>query len=111
MGLLHWNRGNLSLSLLPTSDLCISFLGDNGDVERLSTLRNISDCSSVMIEGISADSSGRSFMIRVPSGDPFYFWCSEKSRLVGYELLEKVDILSSQWRKTNKQTKTHRNGY
>ncbi|CAH1438724.1 unnamed protein product [Lactuca virosa] len=83
-------RGNLSLSLLPTSDLCISFLGDDGDVERLSTLRNISDCLSVMIEGISADSSGRSFMIRVPSGDPFYFWCSEKSRLVGYELLEKM---------------------
>ncbi|CAI9273719.1 unnamed protein product [Lactuca saligna] len=83
-------RGNLSLSLLPTSDLCISFLGDDGDVERLSTLRNISDCSSVMIEEISADSSGRSFMIRVPTGDPFYFWCSEKSRLVGYELLEKM---------------------
>ncbi|KAL4576171.1 hypothetical protein LXL04_012260 [Taraxacum kok-saghyz] len=89
-------RGNLTLSLLPTSDLRISFVGDDGDVERLSTLRNISDCSSVTIEGIFADNSGRSFLIKVPSHDPFYFWCSEKSRLVGNELLEKMKSLLEQ---------------
>ncbi|KAI3734944.1 hypothetical protein L6452_14426 [Arctium lappa] len=83
-------RGNLVLSLLPTSDLRISFLADDGYAERLSILRNISDCSSVVIEGIPADTSGRSFAIRVPSRDPFYFWCSEKSRLLGNELLEKM---------------------
>ncbi|KAI7741078.1 hypothetical protein M8C21_006480, partial [Ambrosia artemisiifolia] len=83
-------RGNLTLSLSPTSDLRISFLGDDGRVERLSTLRNISDCSSVVIEGISADNSGRSFMIKVPTtAKCFYFWCSEKSRLLGNELLDK----------------------
>nr|GEU39162.1 hypothetical protein [Tanacetum cinerariifolium] len=86
-------RGNLTLSLLPTSDLRISFLGDDGHVERLVTLRNISDCSSVTIEGISADNSGRSFMIRVPSTEPFYFWCSEKSSLLGNELLDKMKNL------------------
>ncbi|XP_024990067.1 uncharacterized protein LOC112524473 isoform X2 [Cynara cardunculus var. scolymus] len=86
-------RGNLVLSLLPTSDLRISFLADDGYAERLSILRNISDCSSVVIEGIPADSSGRSFAIRVPSRDPFYFWCSEKSRLLGNELLEKMKNL------------------
>lgn len=92
--LLHWNRGNLTLSLLPTSDLRISFLGDDGHVERLSTLRSNSDCSSVTIEGISADNCGRSFMIRVPTiAEPFYFWCSEKSLLLGKELLDKVSYL------------------
>ncbi|KAJ0705277.1 hypothetical protein HanPI659440_Chr14g0571731 [Helianthus annuus] len=87
-------RGNLTLSLLPTSDLRISFLGDDGHVERLSTLRTISDCSSVMIEGISADNCGRSFMIKIPTIDePFYFWCSEKSILLGNELLDKMKNL------------------
>ncbi|KAJ0564445.1 hypothetical protein HanHA89_Chr07g0274361 [Helianthus annuus] len=87
-------RGNLTLSLLPTSDLRISFLGDDGRVEHLSTLRNISDCSSVVIEGISADTSGRSFMIKVPaSAKCFYLWCSEKSRLLGNELLDKMKNL------------------
>ncbi|KAD7480271.1 hypothetical protein E3N88_03407 [Mikania micrantha] len=84
-------RGSLILSLLPTSDLRISFIGDDGHVERISTLRNASDCSSVMIEGISADSCGRSFFIRIPTiAEPFYFWCSEKSILLGNELLDKM---------------------
>ncbi|KAI3705052.1 hypothetical protein L1987_75283 [Smallanthus sonchifolius] len=87
-------RGNLTLSLLPTSDLRISFLGDDGHAERLSTLRNISDCSSVVIEGISRDNSGLSFIIKVPtSSKHFYFWCSEKSRLLGNELLDKMKNL------------------
>lgn len=84
-------RGNLVLSLLPTSDLRISFLGDDGYAERLSILRNTSECFSVIIQAISADTSGRSFTIKVPySSDPFYFWCSEKSKLLGNELLEKM---------------------
>ncbi|KAI3778010.1 hypothetical protein L2E82_06960 [Cichorium intybus] len=84
-------RGNLVLSLLPTSDLHISFLGDDGYAERLSILRDTSDCSSVVIEGIPADTTGRSFTVGVPgSREPFYFWSSEKSKLVGNELLEKM---------------------
>ncbi|KAL8257498.1 hypothetical protein R6Q59_029539 [Mikania micrantha] len=83
-------RGNLVISLLPTSDLHISFLADDGCTETLSILRKMSDCSSVMIEGIPTDSSGRSFAVRIPNKDPFYFWCSEKSRILGNGLLEKV---------------------
>lgn len=86
----------MTLSLLPTSDLRISFLGDDGHVDRISTLRNITDCSGVVIEGISADNSGRSFVVRVPNAEPFYFWCSEKSRLLGNELLDKVGIIFSE---------------
>ncbi|KAD2805164.1 hypothetical protein E3N88_38541 [Mikania micrantha] len=53
----------------------------------------MSDCSSVMIEGIPTDSSGRSFAVRIPNKDPFYFWCSEKSRILGNGLLEKMKNL------------------
>ncbi|CAI9295905.1 unnamed protein product [Lactuca saligna] len=80
--------GNLILSLLPAFDLRISFVGDDGHADRISILRNTTDCSSVVIEGIPADTSGRSFVVRVPT--PFYFWCSEKSKLLGDELLEKM---------------------
>ncbi|XP_023771075.2 uncharacterized protein LOC111919725 [Lactuca sativa] len=81
-------RGNLVLSLLPTSDLRILFVGDDGHAERISILRNTTNCSYVVIEGIPTDTSGRSFVVRVPM--PFYFWCSEKSKLLGDELLEKM---------------------
>ncbi|PWA59174.1 hypothetical protein CTI12_AA392300 [Artemisia annua] len=86
-------RGNLVLALLPNSDLRLSFLADDGPSERLSILRNVSDCSSVVIEGILADSSGRSFAVRIPDRDPFYFWCSERSSLLGNELLTKMKDL------------------
>ncbi|KAK6933052.1 hypothetical protein RJ641_035946 [Dillenia turbinata] len=86
-------RGNLNLMLLPTSDLRISFVGDDGCTKRLSTLSTYSQYASVMIEEIPADNSGRSFLIRVPDGQVFYFWCSEKSRLLGNELLAKMKDL------------------
>ncbi|CAI9774866.1 unnamed protein product [Fraxinus pennsylvanica] len=87
-------RGNLTLMLLQTSELCISFTGDDGCVERLATLSTETQCSAVEIEEISADKSGRSFLIKIPGGETFYFWCSEKSQLLGNELLQKMkDII------------------
>ncbi|THG02515.1 hypothetical protein TEA_030038 [Camellia sinensis var. sinensis] len=82
-------RGNLNLSLLPTSDLCISFIGDDGHTERLSTFRSDSPFCAVTVEGIPEDKSGRSFLMKIPDGQVFYFWCSEKSILLGNELLRK----------------------
>lgn len=84
------NRGNLNLSLLPTSELRISFIGDDGSSERLATLSNDLSCFTVEIEELVADPSGRSFSIRIPDDEIFYFWCSEKSKLLGMELLRKV---------------------
>lgn len=87
-------RGNLTLMLLQTSELCISFTGDDGCVERLATLSTETQCSAVEIEEISADKSGRSFLIKIPGGETFYFWCSEKSQLLGNELVQKMkDII------------------
>ncbi|XP_019059310.1 PREDICTED: uncharacterized protein LOC104824306 isoform X3 [Tarenaya hassleriana] len=86
-------RGNLSLMLLPTSDLRLSFVGDNGHSERLFTFSSKSQSSAVSIEDISADSSGRSFVIRTPDGRAFYYWCSEKSKLLGTELRRKMKDL------------------
>ncbi|KAE8712070.1 RNI-like superfamily protein [Hibiscus syriacus] len=86
-------RGILSLALLPTSDLRLSFVGDDGQTERLFTLSDKHQCAAVSINEIPADSSGRSFLVKVPDGKGFYYWCSEKSKLLGYELLSKMKDL------------------
>ncbi|KAL3521179.1 hypothetical protein ACH5RR_019328 [Cinchona calisaya] len=86
-------RGNLNLTLLPTSDLRISFIGDDGSTERLATLTSETQCSSVEIEEIIADKSGRSFCIKISNDEIFYFWCSEKSNDLGNELLRKMKDL------------------
>lgn len=86
-------RGNLNLTLLPSSDLCISFIGDDGCTERLAVLSGDSESSTVTIEGIPADDSGRSFLIKLPGCQLLYFWCSEKSKLLGDELLAKMKDL------------------
>ncbi|KAK2996575.1 hypothetical protein RJ639_025858, partial [Escallonia herrerae] len=85
--------GSLTLTLLPTSDLRLSFIGDDGHSERLSTLSRVSDCSSVAVEEIPADRSGRSFLMKIPGSENIYFWCSEKSKLLGDELLGKMKDL------------------
>lgn len=74
---------------MPTSNLRISFIGDDGQIERLATVSSGSS-SSVEIENILADISGRSFVMRITSCDNFYFWCAEKSKLLGDELIDKV---------------------
>lgn len=84
------DRGNLNLTLLPSSDLRISFVGDDGCTEKLFVLGSDSESLTVTIEDISADNSGRSFLMRFPGGQISYFWCSEKSMLLGAELFTKV---------------------
>ncbi|CAH2058673.1 unnamed protein product [Thlaspi arvense] len=86
-------RGNLSLMVLPTSDLRLSFIGDNGHSEQLFTYTSKAQCSTVSIEEITADSSGRSFVIRIADGNAYYYWCSEKSKLLGTELRRKMKDL------------------
>ncbi|KAJ4720005.1 Flocculation protein [Melia azedarach] len=86
-------RGNLSLTILPTSDLRLSFIGDDGHTERLLTLSSKSECSAVVIDDILADNSGRSFLVKSPDGRAAYFWCSERSKLLGIELISKMKDL------------------
>ncbi|KAJ9160264.1 hypothetical protein P3X46_025678 [Hevea brasiliensis] len=88
------SRGNLNLTMLPTSDLRLSFIGDNGNTERLFTLSSKPLSPAVTVEEILADSSGRSFLIKIADGRDYYFWCSEKSKLLGIELIAKMkDVL------------------
>ncbi|PKI39600.1 hypothetical protein CRG98_040070 [Punica granatum] len=61
-------------------------------MERIVTLSNNYESSAVTIEEISQDTSGRSFVIKIPDGRAF-FWCSEKSKLSGVELLGKMKDL------------------
>ncbi|KAL5734570.1 hypothetical protein ACOSP7_032431 [Xanthoceras sorbifolium] len=86
-------RGNLSLSVLPTSDLRLSFIGDDGHTERLFTFSSKFQCSAIVIEVIPTDNSGRSFLIKIPDDRVLYFWCSEKSKLLGIELISKMKDL------------------
>lgn len=69
-------------------------MGDEGHMERLATVNSNSSCFSVEIEAIPADRSGRSFVIRITSCDNLFFWCSEKSKLLGDELIDKVYLYS-----------------
>ncbi|KAE9596179.1 hypothetical protein Lalb_Chr17g0346601 [Lupinus albus] len=85
--------GNLTLVLLPSSDIRLSFIGDDGKIERLFTLTSKSQCAAVVVDEIPTDSSGRSFLVRTPDSRTFYFWCSEKSKLLGVELLAKMKDL------------------
>ncbi|XP_050385954.1 uncharacterized protein LOC126802378 [Argentina anserina] len=87
------SKGNLNLTILPTSDLRLSFVGDDGHTGRLFTLNSESQCSSVEVNEIPADNSGRSFVIKIPDGQVFHFWCSETSRLLGIELISKMKDL------------------
>ncbi|KAL0359205.1 UNVERIFIED_CONTAM: hypothetical protein Sangu_0769900 [Sesamum angustifolium] len=86
-------EGNLCLTLLPTSDLRISFNGDDGFVERLATFSTEVQSIDIEIEAISADKSGRSFLIKTSDTVVSYFWCSERSTLLGNELLRKMKDL------------------
>lgn len=82
----------MTLVLLPSSDIRLSFIGDDGKIERLFTFTSKAQCTAVVVDEISTDSSGRSFLVRTPDSRTFYFWCSEKSKLLGIELLAKVGL-------------------
>lgn len=86
-------RGKLNLVLLPTSSMRLSFVCDDGYSEQLALLSNSSEFSEVVVEEISADNSGRSFLIRISESKVLYYWCAEKSKEHGMELLTKMKNL------------------
>ncbi|KAK8952154.1 hypothetical protein KSP39_PZI004178 [Platanthera zijinensis] len=89
-------RGFLSLTLLPSSHMRISFTGDDGFIEKLAVVGNDLESASVIIEGISADTSGRSFLLKFSDSRILFFWCSEKSKGDGMELIVKMkDLLGN----------------
>ncbi|BBG98038.1 hypothetical protein Prudu_007337 [Prunus dulcis] len=94
-GITSLSMGNLNLTVLPTSNLRLSFVGDDGRTDRLFTLSSKSQCSAVEVNEIPTDNSGRSFLTKIPGGRVFYFWCSETSRLLGIELLAKATKANS----------------
>ncbi|KAF8698944.1 hypothetical protein HU200_034770 [Digitaria exilis] len=83
-------RGKLNLGLLPSSSMCLTFVGDDGYSEQLALLSNGFEFLEVAIEEISADNSGRCFLVRISESKVFYYWCAEKSKEHGIELLTKM---------------------
>lgn len=80
--------------MLPTSDLRLSFIGDDVTTERLFTVSSKAESPAVTVHTILADSSGRSFHINIADARDYFFWSSEKSKLLGIELIAKMkDIL------------------
>ncbi|KAI5012828.1 hypothetical protein ZWY2020_025094 [Hordeum vulgare] len=86
-------RGKLSLGLLPSSSMRLAFSGDDGCSEELALLNDGLEVSEVVIEEIPADNSGRSFLIRISESKRLYYWCAEKSKECGMELLAKMKNL------------------
>jgi hypothetical protein len=72
--------------------MLLTFVGDDGHSEQLALLSNDFEYLDVVIEEISADNSGRSFQVRISESKVFYYWCAEKSKEHGIELLTKVCI-------------------
>ncbi|XP_078180652.1 flocculation protein isoform X2 [Carex rostrata] len=93
--LLTLPRGQLNLNMAPASRLQISFVGDDGRTEQLCSIScNSSEVDSIIIEEIVADTSGRSFLVKVSESQVFYYWLSEKSLSHGLHLLGKMkDVL------------------
>ncbi|EFJ35433.1 hypothetical protein SELMODRAFT_438381 [Selaginella moellendorffii] len=90
------SRGHLDLTMLPSSDLRLSFLGDDGTIERLALVSSspIQGSFPVELQEIATDSSGRSFVLKLASNRSVFFWQSEKSKARGDELVLKMkDIL------------------
>ncbi|TVU40161.1 hypothetical protein EJB05_13611 [Eragrostis curvula] len=85
-------RGKLNLGLLPSSSMRLTFAGDDGYSEQLALLNNRCE-SEAVIEEIPADTSGRSFQIRISQSKVYYYWCAEKSKEHGMELLTKMKNL------------------
>ncbi|KAF7146906.1 hypothetical protein RHSIM_Rhsim03G0140100 [Rhododendron simsii] len=87
------NPGDLVLGFVSGDTMKVIVVWFDGCVQkRLLTLSN-SQCSAVVVEEIPADMSGRSFLIKIPDGEVLYFWCSEKSKLLGNELFTKMKDL------------------
>ncbi|VAH31189.1 unnamed protein product [Triticum turgidum subsp. durum] len=86
-------RGKLNLGLLPSSSMRLTFSGDDGCSEELALLNEGLEVSELVIEEISADNSGRSFLIRISESKRLYYWCAEKSKECGMELLAKMKNL------------------
>eukprot|EP00249_Psilotum_nudum_P023974 c29045_g1_i1 orf=372-3281(+) len=87
-------RGYLSLIMLPSSEMRLSFIGDNGAVERVAVVRPGSDIPPVRLILLPPDTSGRTFVIKIHGGGQAFFWQSEKFKDVGTQLLSKLrDLL------------------
>lgn len=82
--------------LSPRSDIRILFCGDDGYHERLGAVDHNSEASEISVEEISADATGRSFLLRLSGDKNLYFWSSEKSRERFSELIDKMKNLFKQ---------------
>ncbi|KAH7387092.1 hypothetical protein KP509_16G004600 [Ceratopteris richardii] len=83
------SRGYLSLSMLPSSEMRLSFVGDDDEIERIAAVKSTEDESQVHLEILNSDPSGRSFVLKVRDGKHF-FWQSERCMSEGKRLVSEM---------------------
>ncbi len=98
------SRGYLSLRMLLSSEMRLSFVTDAGIAERIPARSSELETSGVILEYLATDPSGRSFVLKSSGHKLSFFWQSESSKAVGDEMVCKVIILVLQtllWIKVN----------
>jgi hypothetical protein len=86
------NRGYLSLRMLLSSEMRLSFVTDAGITEWIPARSSELETSGVILEYLATDPSGRSFVLKSPGDKLSFFWQSESSKAVGDEKVCKVMI-------------------
>ncbi|KAI5055896.1 hypothetical protein GOP47_0029417 [Adiantum capillus-veneris] len=83
------SRGYLSLSMLPCSEMRLSFIGDDDEIERIAAVKSMVEDTHVTLEILDEDSSCRSFVLKTSNGKRF-FWQSERSMAIGSRLVTEL---------------------
>jgi hypothetical protein len=86
------HRGYLSLRMLLSSEMRLSFVTDAGITEWIPARSSELETSGVILEYLATDPSGRSFVLKSPGHKLSFFWQSESSKAVGDEMVCKVMI-------------------
>jgi hypothetical protein len=90
-------RGYLSLRMLLSSEMRLSFVTDAGITEWIPARSSELETSGVILEYLATDPSGRSFVLKSPGHKLSFFWQSESSKAVGDEMVCKMkDLLKRQ---------------
>ena len=87
-------RGYLNLAMLPCSEMQLLFTGDDGVIERIADIKSVDKSNNIALDILDPDPSGRSFVLKECDGGKHFFWQSERSKVLGDELLGDVSSKS-----------------
>ncbi len=83
-------QGILKLKNALSSEMQLHFVTDAGLTEQIPVISSGLETSGIILEYLSADPSGRSFVLKSPGHKLPFFWQSESCKAVGDEMVCKV---------------------